>query len=161
MRQSFLCPFAVALGFFLASPAMAAITSSQLSVRVEVQTGCTVRDAALDFGTYIAGQSSPVVAQTDILVDNCPVGTVSLHVDGGGSGNVAKRQMTGENGEKLSYQLYQDPNLRTLLGTGRQAMRASLGSSSSVVFTIYGVVAGGQKVSPGLYSDTVVVTLDF
>jgi spore coat protein U-like protein len=142
-------------------PAVAGLANSFLDVRVRVETGCTIGSAVLDFGTYIAGQSQPLSGQTEITVDNCPVGTLSLQLDGGRAGNVSRRQMTGENGERLSYQLYRDPNMKNVLGQGKQALSLSLGSASSAVFTVYGLVPGGQKVSPGVYSDTVLVVLDF
>lgn len=151
----------VAIALAGAHGAQAGIASGSLSVSVTVESGCTIRDSALEFETYITGQSSDIVAQTDVVVENCPIGNLTLHVDGGSSGNTSKRQMVGESGEKLAYRLYQDPNFNKPLGEGKQALKASLGTSSSVAFTIYGVVPGGQLVSPGVYTDSVQLTLDF
>lgn len=141
--------------------AQAGIANGSLSVSVTVETGCTIRDSVLEFDTYVTGQSADLVAQTDVVVENCPLGNLTLHLDGGRSGSAAKRQMVADSGEKLVYRLYQDPNFKKPFGSGKQALKATLGSASSVAFTIYGVVPGGQLVSPGVYSDIVQVTLDF
>lgn len=162
-RQSawFIMLTLIGLASTAASSVRAGVAEGSLVVSVRVESGCSIYNAALEFGTYLAGQNTDSVAQTEIIVDNCPVDSLSLSLDGGTSGNVRKRQLVGANGAKLSYQLYQDPQLRLVAGTGKQALTTSLAGGSSATFRIYGVIGGGQSVPPGVYTDTVRVTLDF
>lgn len=139
----------------------AASETGTLSARVEVVSTCTVRDAEIDFGTYVSGQQGDVDATAVIEVADCPVGSVRLELDGGGSGNVRKRQMRSGSGETIDYQIYADSGMRTVFGEGRSGRTLQLDAQGSGRVTVYARIPGGQVVPEGVYTDTVRVTMSF
>ncbi len=144
-----------------AGPVRAATESATVSVRVEVVSTCTISDAELDFGTYVAGQSNPLDATATLRVTDCPVGSVRVELDGGGSGNVKNRRLSDGRGNALAYQIYTDPGMRQIAGTGRNGRSLSLGSDNGARLTLYARIPGGQVVPEGTYTDTVQVTMSF
>ncbi len=142
-------------------PARAAAETATVSVRVEVVSTCTISDAELDFGTYVAGQSSPLDATATLTVTDCPVRAVRVELDGGGSGNVKNRRMSDGDGNTLAYQIYADAGMRQIVGTGRNGRSLSLGPNNGASLTLYARIPGGQVVPEGVYTDTVRVTMSF
>lgn len=150
--------FAVAA---IPQPLPAASETGTLTARVEVVSTCTVRDAEIDFGTYVSGQQDDVDATAVIEVAECPVGSVRLELDGGGSGNVRKRQMRDGSGHTVDYQIYADSARRTVFGDGRSGRTLQLDAQGSGRVTVYARIPGGQVVPEGVYTDTVRVTMSF
>ncbi len=140
---------------------MAAQVTATVTARVEVVSTCTVSDAELDFGTYVAGQTNSLDATAVLQVSECPVRSVRIELDGGGSGNVRNRRMQDGNGNTLAYQIYSDPGMKQLIGTGRNARSLSVGTNNNASLTLYGRIPGGQVVDEGTYTDTVRVTMSF
>jgi spore coat protein U-like protein len=143
------------------SLAIAGTATGSLSISVTVESGCRIRDASLTFPNYVSGQSTPVTAEGRLVVENCTPGNLTIALDGGRSGNVNARKLRNSSGDTLSYQIYRDAALTNVAGSGNQAITGRLTSGTTRSFTIYGVIAAGQVVPPGVYSDTVTMTLEF
>ncbi len=144
-----------------AATARAASETATLTASVEVVSTCTVSDAELDFGTYVAGQQADLEASAVIEVAECPVASVRIELDGGGSGNVRKRQLRDGQGNTLAYQLYADAGMRTVFGEGRNGRTLQLDAQGAGRVHVYGRIPGGQVVPEGSYSDTVRITMSF
>lgn len=135
---------------------------------------CTVGVGTLSFGTYDVFSALPDDSTTPISV-TCTQAprqaiTVSVTVTSstGLSGNYNNRQM-GNGVNRLSYNLYKD-NARTVLwGDGSGSTLPYFGtlgfngvvSTLTANGTIYGRIPAAQDVAGGLYSDTIVATVNF
>jgi len=164
MRKMGACRLAAALvatAALLPQGAVAASETTTITVRVEVVSTCTVREATLDFGTYVAGQRSDLTATTVLEVVDCPVGSVRIELDGGGSGNVKKRQMRDGAGNTINYQIFADAGMRTVFGSGRSGRTLKLDARGAGRLDIYARIPGRQVVPEGTYRDMVRVTMSF
>jgi spore coat protein U-like protein len=149
---------AVALGA-AGGAAHAATRTSSVAVRVEVlPSPCTVSSAALDFGTYTAGQAAALDAQTVISYAACGPGTLRVELDGGRSGDPAARRL-GRGA--LAYGLFRDAARSGTFGTGSDAATVSLRAVADGRIVVYGRIPGRQEVAPGTYTDSVTITLSF
>ncbi len=134
------------------------------------QTSCdftTPGGTLLDFPTYIPGQATPGLTTGQVQVDcenpTSPTFSYTLFIDGGLSGDVFSRRLFGPGGS-LVY------DIQDLLGqtvgngepgtTGITQTCLLLGVCLSI-FDVRGVMAAGQIVPGGSYSDTVTVTIEF
>ncbi len=145
---------------------------------------CTLNVTDIPFGSVTQLNPEPVDVQGSLTVQ-CqaelddlqglpPTATVdyTLSMNGGGSGNPATRAMQGPGGA-LGYNIYVDAGRQTVWGDGSNATQMVGGQ---FVFTQLQVLGGAQQsadhisfaripaginVAPGLYADTVTVTLVF
>ncbi len=141
--------------------AEAGTATATLSARVQVEASCRVGDLTLDFGQYRSGQNSPAVTQGRIQITQCAVGSVKVELDGGGSGQIAARKLSGPNGATLNYQLYKDSAKTKVFGRGAKGRTVTIGSSGSASVLVVGRIPAGQTVAPGTYTDTVHITVTF
>ncbi len=140
-------------------PASAGSDTDQLMVSVVVQGGCSLNGGALEFGHYVPGQSEDLDAVGTIHFVNCS-GSLEFALDGGGSANVAAREMS-YGSDRLSYQIYRNPSRTAVWGSGMDAREVVLLTPQSGSLSVYGRVPGGQLVPEGVYSDVVNITLTF
>jgi spore coat protein U-like protein len=151
---------AAACSVFGAGPVDAGTDTDQLTVTATVQSGCALTGGNLDFGQYVAGQTTNLDAVGAINYANCPPGILKFELDGGGSGNVNGRQMSsGSN--KLNYQIFRDPNRTANWATGTSGKDVQLLVTQSGKTDVYGRIPGGQTPPPGAYTDVVTITLTF
>jgi spore coat protein U-like protein len=128
--------------------------------------GCTVSATSVQFGQYIALESSPVDAVGNVTVSCGPGSPFTVKLDAGenSSGSFHPRRLrAASSGATLNYNLYLD-SARTQVwgdGTNNTFIRSGTGSGSSQQFSLYGRIPGSQNVSVGMYSDTVTVTLEW
>lgn len=145
------------LSALASAPAPAGTSTATLTVRATVENGCTVAGDVLDFGTYLSGQSRDATGHAQLEIHNCNGMQVTISVSGGNSGNPSGRYMTSSAADQLNYQIYKSP--------GRQdpwvdPMNTSISGDPGIV-DIYGVIPAGQTVAPGVYEDTLTVTVNF
>jgi spore coat protein U-like protein len=79
-----------------------------------------------------------------------------------GSGSYSDREMQQGN-TRLAYQVFMNAGLSTVWGDGSGAtsVMSSPGGTSSQEIIGYGVISPGQWVQPGIYSDTLTVTVSY
>ncbi len=143
------------------SDAIAQTATDTFVVRATVQASCAISANDLDFGTYdpAAGAAD---ATSQIFV-NCTAGTTyELALNGGQSGDIANRAMTGSTGDSLTYQLYTDAARSIVWGDGSTGQSVS-GTGNGVIIDhpVYGRVVSNQYVTPGAYIDTITATVTF
>ena len=149
------------LALQLSDPVQAATASSTIAVSATVLSFCTIITTALQFGNY----TSVVNTSTATVTVACTTGTtynVGLDVGlGGSTATVAARQMTfGTN--KLPYLLTSDMAHAVQWGPtiGTNTV-AGVATGLPQTLTVYGQIAAGLLVAPGLYGDTVTATITY
>lgn len=145
----------------VALPAAADTDTDVLTVMVTVQEACEISGSTLDFGTYTGGQENALNGQGQISYTGCAAGTLVIDFDGGTSGDVQSRQMSGDAGGTLGYQLYRNASRTQVWGTGANALQVQLIEPGAGNIAVYGSIPGGQIAAAGNYTDTVNVTLTF
>ena len=142
------------------TPALAATDTATLTVTASVAAVCNVQSATLAFGAYDPAAAN-LDATTTVDLTCTPGTTYDVGLDGGGSGNVAARQMAN-GGATLNYSMYQDASRTTNWGdtVGTDTVSGT-GGGGVVSHTVYGRIPTGQFVATGAYSDTVTITVTF
>jgi spore coat protein U-like protein len=163
---------AVAAALSSDAPALAAgSATSNMTVSAEVSANCSISAGALAFGTY-----DPVVANASSGGDLAGTATLSVACTSGASATITLGQGSNAAGgstdaaplrqmasgtDNLAYALYQDSGHTTAWGNSAGTGEEYTGTGSSTNVTVYGLVAKGQNVPAGSYSDTVVATITF
>ena len=126
---------------------------------------CHVRATPLDFGTYSPGDPSPRDMAGEIEV-RCQgtAGAFATTLSPGSGGTFAQRQMVS-GASVLLYNLFVDA-ARSLIwgdGTGGSHRAGGLPRPGRLVFNfpVYGRVFPRQAVGAGMYTDDILVTVEF
>lgn len=149
---------AIVLG--TAPSAQGTTATTTIAVSATVLSFCSISALPLAFGNY---SGSLLSASTTVSV-TCTVGTTfNIGIDAGlGTGaSVTERKMqSGAN--TLSYGLYSNAGATTVIGStiGTNTI-SNTGTGSSQTITVYGQVPAAQAVAPGVYTDTVTVTITY
>ncbi len=154
--------------------ALALATVAALCVPREAQAlcllcSCTVSASPMSFGTYVPLNNAPLDAATTVNVSCTGVGALSaveISLDPGQSGNFAIRQMRSGVHE-LDYNIYSNASRTQIWGDGASGYGsvivpnllglAAWNSSTPA----YGRIYAAPAALPGIYSDTVLVTIEW
>lgn len=156
--KKILVPFALAL-IAIAPAAFAGTATGTLNVTASVANNCTIANATLNFGAYdpvVTNAVSPLDNSTTITVA-CTKGfipTIALAT--------AARSITNGS-DSLTYDLYKDVAGGVVWGDTGGALFTppSAPGRSGTAYTIFGRIAGGQNVSAGAYTGSIVATVNF
>jgi len=125
---------------------------------------CAARATGVIFDAYdpLNGHSNDTgVGSVEVECDSAANYTIALD-RGINPGPAGERRMTGPGGKPLSYNLYTDVGFYLVWGDGSSgASNTVAGSAARSSFPVYGRIPADQQVSPGNYSDRVVVTISF
>jgi len=158
---------ALALGAGLAT-AQAGSATGSFQVTATVLGACTVAGALMNFGAGIDPlvASLPLDATTTLTVVCTNTTPYALALDAGtnagGAANFGARAL--KNGASLlGYQLYLNAGRTTVWGdgSGGSSTVAGVGSGASQSITVYGRLPSIVGAIPGLYADTVTVTITY
>jgi spore coat protein U-like protein len=136
---------------------------------------CTVSATSVVFGSYTPMQPGPLIGTgtiTTICTVNSHRNSITVDLSGGTSGSFATRTMTttvGTTTYPLNYNLYLDAADTTIWGDGTGGSQVDTvtitrhGNNNTITtsLTVYGAVAAGQDPAPGIYSDGIIVTVNF
>ncbi len=154
---------ALGLAVGMSAGASAATATANLLVTTNVLSACAVTALPLSFGDYDPTATTPAEATTSITV-LCTAGTaytVGLGQGQHGS-SVTTRQMLGATtASLLNYALYRDAGRTQNWGTAAGTVEAGTAGALPALFTVYGRVPAGQNVGTDIYSDTVLVTVNY
>ena len=154
-----------ASAMLLATPASAGTQSTGLGVSANVTANCTVAANPVDFGDIDTLDSTAVLGSgsVDVTCTNGAGWTATADIGGGSGASFATRRMTFS-GNTLNYTLYRDAGRTQIWGDGTNSTFSitGTGSGSQQSFNVYGRLPGGQSSAPpGLYADTVNVTITY
>jgi spore coat protein U-like protein len=135
--------------------------TTTFTVTATVPATCTLSASALSFGTYLGLQLN-VTSTLTITCTNTTTYNVGLNAGLATGATVTTRKMTGPASATLSYAMFRD-SARTLnwgntVGTDTLS---STGNGSALLSSVFGQLAAGQQVTPGAYSDTIIVTVTY
>ena len=137
---------------------------------------CSVSSVGVSLGTYIPNQPMPADSAGSItiacvkgILDTLPMTvTYSVDISRGSSVSYSPREMTS-GANTLRYNLYRDALRISIWGdttggtanvTGMLQLLAPLGSASGT-HSIYSQIFAGQNAVPGIYADSIVVTVAY
>jgi spore coat protein U-like protein len=131
------------------------------------EAACTISTTSVAFGTYNVFNVAPVNS-TGSVTYRCGFFewlfvTITITLDPGQSGTYAARTMR-KGAESLAYNLYRDTTFSQVWGNlsqGTTIYSARPPLATNVNVPVYGRVPPGQDVSAGLYTDTVIATINF
>jgi spore coat protein U-like protein len=135
--------------------------SATFAVTATVQATCLVSATAMAFGTYTGAVATPTSTLSVTCTNTTPY-NVGLSAGNATGATVTTRKMTGPASATLNYPLFRD-SARTLnwgntVGTDTLS---STGNGSAQLSSVFGQLAAGQLVTPGAYSDTIIVTVTY
>ncbi len=118
---------------------------------------------ALPFGIYDPLARADTTTISDVTF-NCKGKDFSVQVaiDGGRTGNVLNRGLTGPSGDVLRYQIYQDVSRSEIWGNGASAPPVTVyiaKNNTDVLLHAFAVIPAGQDVTVGAYGDSLLLTL--
>lgn len=148
----------------LVAPANAATATGSFQVQITIQATCILVSASnLNFGTN--GVLSAPVNQTSTITVQCTNTTpynIGLNA-GVNGGSVTTRQMKGgPTNQLINYSLFSNAGLTQNWGqTIATDTVAATGNGAAQAFTVYGQVPAQTTPSPGLYTDTITVTVTY
>jgi spore coat protein U-like protein len=148
----------------IASAADAATANGNLTATITIQPSCqVVSSTTLDFGSTGALVANQEI-QSNFAVQCSDATAFNVALDGGSTpgGSVATRLMAGSGGEVVGYQLFSDAartaNWGSTVGTDTVS---GAGNGSAMNLTVYGRVPAQATPAPGMYSDTVTITITY
>jgi len=140
-----------------AAGAAADDATDSLSVSVNVAVQCEIEASDIDFGLYDPNGDAEAVGEIEV---RCTPGTFfRLHLGPGQYGSINDRRMSNGS-DRLSYNLYRDPQHRNLWGNASQGgYETGIGAGFRRLFRVYGRIPAGSSVGDGFYVDTVVAEI--
>jgi len=160
MKARTLLALLAAAGAFVPMPASALLCGTFLEPVRVTTTG-------LSFGNYAPGNGSLKINGTVTMdcgllsLDLLPNFTISLSA-GNGANPTSRYMLRGTT--HLNYNIYTTNGYGTVWGDatgGSKQTYTTLLNLGSVNYTAYGVIPGGQFVTPGLYTDSLTVTVNY
>lgn len=137
---------------------------------------CNLATTGVALGVYTPNQAAPADSAASVSI-TCAKGALdilpltvaySVEISTGNSSTYSPREMTsGRNA--LRYNLYRDALRNSIWGdttggtanvTGSLQLQTSPGTASAV-HTIYGRIFSSQNATPGVYADTIVITISY
>jgi spore coat protein U-like protein len=135
-------------------------TPPSFTISATVAVNCLVSTAPLNFGTK-GLLTAATTASANISVTCTNGAPYSVALDNGLSGaSATQRRMTAA-GQSITYGLYRDAALSQPWGASAGQFLSSAGTGLGQTLKVYGQVPAQTTPKPGVYTDTVVVTLSY
>ena len=142
-------------------PADAATVTTSFAVSATVAPICSASATSLGFGTY-TGLVVSASSTVSVTCTNTTAYTVSLSAGLATGATVTTRKMTGPASALLAYALFRDAGHTLNWGvTAGTDTVAGTGNGSAQPITVYGQIPTAQYVAPGVYADTITVTVTY
>jgi spore coat protein U-like protein len=163
MRKNLAITLAAGLAA-LSTSAFAATVTSTFQAKVVIQGQCQAATAGtLDFGTTgILGTIIDVTSTVLVTCTNTTPYNVGFDQGLNGSSVTARKMKGGPSNELISYSIYSDAARTTNWGNtvGTDTVAAT-GNGLAQTFTAYGRVPVQTTPTPGIYTDTITVTVSY
>lgn len=135
-------------------------TAFSFQASASYAAACTVSVGTMNFGTITQLQSA--IETSASITTTCSAAspyTIGLGDGLHATGAMQRRMAFGAS--RLTYELYQDSGRITPWGNAPGDRKAATGSGGTQVFTVYGRVPSQSEPVPGVYNDTVIVTVSY
>jgi spore coat protein U-like protein len=142
--------------------------TTTFTVTATVLKACTTSATNIAFGNYTP--TGGVLNATGVITVNCTVGTTgTVSLNGGLTGTITQRLMTGPGTVSLEYNLYTTVGDTTVWGNGitgstQNVTGAGLAAANAQTFTVYGNLpdsTNNQTANVGSFSDTITVSVAY
>ena len=145
---------------FLPAAVRAGTATTTFTVTATVASTCSITATNIAFGTY-TGTAISTTGSVTVTCTNTTAYNVGLSAGMATGATVTTRKMT-LNSATLSYSLTQDSAHATNWGVtvGTDTV-AGTGNGAAQTLTVYALLAGGQLVAPGTYTDTITATVSY
>lgn len=166
---------ALAIALPVATSTFAATDKGVLSIQLEVQKSCSLNtdavgaslgNSVLNFGSvsnFESGKTANSNATSGAGSINilCNSGTPwKLTFDGGKNAFQSQRFLSGMTGETVPYNLYSDAARTSVIANNGSVTGTGTGVPQG--YAVYGAIPNGTALpSPGIYEDTVGMTITF
>jgi spore coat protein U-like protein len=126
-----------------------------------VPAKCNVGATTLNFGSH-GLLTAAVQGTTNVSVQCTRTTPYSVALSGGGSGSTTARMMTGPGAATIAYSLSRD-SARTLNWGSNTGVDTIGGTGTGLAqnLPVYGTVSAQATPAPGVYSDTIIVTVTY
>jgi len=129
---------------------------------------CKITLFPINFGIYMPLRSthSDVTGSLDVRCMAHP-GSFTVQIGAGTSGNQLARTLVSGAANTLNYNLYQNAARTLIWGDGTpptvtvSGVRTTKGRPSRFTYPVYGRIFANQAPSPGIYNDSILVTILF
>jgi len=120
---------------------------------------CEILTYPLQFGIYDGYHEAR--AHSEVVIANCPRNPFKLSLSAGQHSNngFSPRQMLGPSGQLFNYNLYPDASYSGVWGDGTQGTVSVQGTEGR--YPVYGRAPAYQFLSPGAYSDSVMLVVEW
>lgn len=158
----------ILLGMMVAmSPAFAGTLTGNLTVQAQVADACTMTAENVNFGVVTLASGQPgYVSTTGKIRTTCTKDTeYTIKLGTGQSGNFStgRTMKNSTNNDELKYSLFSNKNLTTIWGDGTNGTYAVTNIATGIeeVETIQAQVPYDQTAKAGMYTDSIVITIDY
>ena len=129
-------------------------------VTATVAAACTVSATNLNFGTYMSSADDYATSTITVTCTNTTPYTVGI--DYGVTNQPQNRYMTSAGGAALQYLLFQDAAHTVAWGVPfYNTAYSGTGTGAAQALTVYGDLYAGQYGTPGSYTDTLTVYVNY
>jgi len=144
------------------SAALAGSTNATFTVSATVAANCLVLAQNINFGS-IGVLSANVDATGQITVTCTPTTSYTISLNGGTTGSPPASRKMSKGAETVTYGLFKDAARSQIWGDASTPGSTVPGTGTGLAqnLVVYGRVLPQSTPSPGLYSDTVVVTVTY
>lgn len=142
--------------------AMTSAAGSTFTANVTVINSCTIAATNITFATQ-SSLASPVDANGLLTVQCTNNDAFRIGLNGGLTGTVTARRLSGMTRMGVTYQLYLDSKHATAWGDGTSGTSMYAGTGTGVVqfIPVYAEVATQITPAAGTYTDTITATIQF
>jgi len=135
-------------------------TSASFDVKAVVVSNCLVATEPVNFGSHgVLG--SNIDSTGSVLVKCTPATDYTIRLDGGGADAAPTARQMIKGAEAITYGLYRNGARDQPWGDTEGTTAAGSGNGGFQTHVVYGRVPPQTTPTAGLYTDTVVVTVDY
>lgn len=149
------------------SPAFAGTVTGNLTVQAQVADACIMVAENVNFGVVTLASGQPgFVSTTGKIRTTCTKDTeYTIKLGSGQSGSFAagRSMKNSVNNDQLKYNLFSNKNQTTIWGDGTDGTYAvtNIATGTEEIETIQAQVPYDQIAKAGMYTDSIVITIDY
>lgn len=164
MRKGYLLIAFTTLAVGVVVPVLAQISTTQFNVQITITSECLINSATdLDFGaTGVINAAIDADSEIAVQCTNLTPYDIGLDAGSGLGATVGDRLMTGPGSATVAYSLFTDAARADVWGDtiGTDTV-AGTGTGAQQIYPVYGRIPAQATSAPGLYTDTITVTLTY